>query len=88
METPVYLAVIIFNDGYMKLEAGLNKMSSSTGVFTGHALEHFEQRRAYHKTRKSSDDEQQARKRRRALKKGFGDAAAEKEDVTYSAGGF
>ena len=88
VETAVYLAVIIFNDGYMKLEAVLDKMSCSTGVFTGHALEHFEQRRAYHKTRKSSDDEQQARKRRQALKKGFGDAAAEKEGVTYSAGGF
>ena len=42
----------------------------------------------YHGKRKRSDDEKRSRKRRRAKKKGFIDAAVEREGCTYGAGQF
>lgn len=88
VDTATYLAVIIFNDGYSKLEAVLQKMGCGTGAYTGKALAELDRLKAYNKARKSSAAEQQARKRRRAKKKGFSETAHEKEGVTYTAGGF
>ena len=88
VETDTYLAVIIFNDGYAKLTAVLEKMGCSTGACTSQALAKLDNIKAYHSRRKSSDDVKVARKKRRAVKKGYAESAAEKEGVTYCAGGF
>ena len=50
-------------------------------------LARVDQKRLYHSAKKSSSREKAARKKRRAIKKGHGDAAAEREGVTYAAGG-
>lgn len=88
VETATYLAVVIFNDGFSKLDAVVKEMECSSGTHTDQALAKLDKMKAYNKKGKSSDEEKQARKKRRAVKKGFTDAAAEKEGVTYSAGGF
>ena len=88
VETATSLSVIIFNDGYRKVDAVLEKMGCRTGTVTRQALAQLDCVKAYHKRRKSSAEEQHARKKRRAVKKGYTDSALEKEGVTYCAGGF
>lgn len=55
METATYLGVIIFNDGYSKLDAVLKEVDCSTGTCTGQALAKLDSMKDYNKRRKSSD---------------------------------
>eukprot|EP00117_Sycon_ciliatum_P014775 scpid77962/ scgid14895/ len=70
VETAVYLAVIIFNDGYEQLEAVLTEMACSSGTLTSSALQGLDRKKQYHKARKSSSSKQDARKSQRAQKDG------------------
>ena len=88
VSTSVYLAIIIWNDGYSKLEAVLEHMACEVGSYTSVELKRLDVLRAKNRKRKSSSEEKASRKKRRAKRKGFEDEAAEKEGTTYMSGGF
>ena len=88
VETAVFLAVIIWNDGYSRLAKVVDRMGCCESVALKMGLAKSDADKHYHKTRKSSEEQQKARKRRRAVRKGFEDRAKEKEGETYGAGAF
>ena len=88
VETAVYLAVVLYNEGHAHLAEILADLGCATSDSTAQALAMLDQEKSYHRRRKSSDAEKSARKHRRAVRKGFADKAQEKEGVTYCAGGF
>ena len=88
VETAVYLAVILYNEGHEKLSEVLTDLGCPVSASTTQALRKLDEEKSYHRRRKSSDMEKSTRRTRRAQRKGFRDQAQEKEGVTYSAGGF
>ena len=88
VETAVNLAIGMFSHGTAVLVDVLTALKCNVGQYTRAGLAKMDQQRLYHSVRKSSEQEMLARKGRRATKKGFSDAAAEKEGVTYTPGGF
>ena len=88
VETAVYIAVALFNHGTAVVEDMLTTLGCNPSHYTVSGLARVDQKRLYHSAKKSSSREKPARKKRRAVKKGHDDAAAEREAVTYAAGGF
>ena len=63
-------------------------LDCEVGHFTSAELARLDASKMKHKARKAPDSEKRSRRRRRAVRKGFQDSAAEREGVTYEAGGF
>ena len=88
VETAVYLAVLLFNEGHRSLADVVRRMGCSVGAQLKKNLAMLDQDKEYHRKRKMSDKEKKARKHRRAVKKGFEDHTKETEGETYAADRF
>ena len=88
VKTAVDLSILSFNGGYRQYDGLLQELQCLPASYTAAALEQWDMTKEYHGKRKRSDDEKRSRKRRRAKKKGFIDAAVEREGCTYGAGQF
>ena len=88
VQTAAHLAIVLFNDGYERLDHLLDAMqclpqSSSTAEFGS-----WDAKKQYHAIRKSGEIVKASRKRKRAIKKGLIDDTRQKEGAVYVPGGF
>eukprot|EP00117_Sycon_ciliatum_P049135 scpid97571/ scgid34883/ len=86
VETAVYLAVTLFNNGATTIHSVLSALHCDVGYWSSKGAKEMDKSGLYHSARKSTDKEKKARKKRRAIRKGLVDAATEKKGVTYEAG--
>ena len=86
LETAAPLPVILFNDGYVKPKAVLERMGCGACVFTVRALANLNTNTSCFQVRKSFTHQVPCHNEKGATKKGFAGAAKRKKGIAYNGG--